>query len=109
MNFSNYQWSITSAHRDPSTGGVKNASWKLTVDVVDGDMQWTEENTGQCTFEPDPDAEGFVAFNDITEQMMLGWVWERFPKADRETTIRATALAKKLSVEQETESGLPWE
>jgi len=77
MNYSNYQWSITSVQRDALTGGIKNSDWKLTVDVVDGNNAWTEENTGSVCFEPDPSDENFVAFADVTEEMILGWVWEQ--------------------------------
>ena len=109
MNYSNYQWSIISAQRDSSTGGIKSANWKLTVDVVDGNNAWTEENTGSVCFEPDPDSANFVSFNSVTEEMMLSWVWSQFPKADREATIRSTALAEKMKLDQPEESGLPWE
>jgi hypothetical protein len=52
------QWSIAQLERTTATGGVTIAHWRATA--TDGDF--SASSYGTCSFTPDADSEGFVAF-----------------------------------------------
>lgn len=78
--------------RDATTGGVTRAHWE----AVDGDVSIT----GTSDFTPDPDAEGFVPYDSLTEEVVLSWL-------DVEG-IEAALAAKVAEVVVEQATGLPW-
>jgi hypothetical protein len=74
------QWFIAQLERTTATGGVTIAHWRATA--TDGDF--SASSYGTCSFTPDADSEGFVAF---------------------EASIAAQIEAQKAPV---TMAGLPW-
>ena len=81
-------------------GGVVVAHWTATK--VDGDF--TANTYGTKSFTPDPDAEGFTAFEDLTEEAIVGWFTEE------ETGQIESVLDADLAAQAEPQviSGLPW-
>ena len=65
-----YTWTIKELERNVADGGVVVAHYG--VDLVDGED--TVGAYGTHSFTPDPTAEGFTAFEDLTEAMVIGWV-----------------------------------
>lgn len=53
-------------------GGVVVAHW--TASKVDGEFE--AKTYGTKSFTPDPDAEGYTAFEDLTEEAVVGWFTE---------------------------------
>ena len=81
-------------------GGVVVAHW--TASKVDGDL--TASTYGTKSFTPDPDAEGFTAFEDLTEATVVGW-FSAEETAQIESVLDADLAAQK---EPQVISGLPW-
>jgi len=74
----------------------------FTVDV-DGDHSGT--SYGTCGFTPDSTAEGYVAYADLTEEVVIGWVKEDVDADAIEASIAsqiAESKAPTLIV------GVPW-
>ena len=71
-------WTISTLERNTSNDGVVVAHWRVSdsEEVGTGDDAVTHYGSsyGTSGFTPDPDADGFVAFADITEEMAVGWV-----------------------------------
>ena len=97
-----YTWLIANLERNTSDGGVIVAHWRCLG--VDGDH--TAEAYGTVGFTPDPDAEGFIPFESLTEADVLEWVYESLDKADIESKIAAKIAEDK---EPKTEAGVPWQ
>lgn len=97
-----YNWTISNIERtNDDTKGVMTVHYR--VDAVDG-----EESIGAygtTAHQPNPEAEGFVAFADLTQEIVLGWVWEQVDKDKVEEQL-AEALAVKLN--PPTVAELPW-
>lgn len=81
-------------------GGVVVCHW--TAEKTDG--EYTGKSYGTKSFTPNPDAEGFVAFDDLTEETVVGWFTEE------ETAQIESVLDAQIAEQQAPQviSGLPW-
>ena len=81
-------------------GGVVVAHW--TASKVDGDF--TAKTYGTKSFTPDPSAEGFTAFADLTEATVVGWF------SAEETAQIESVLDADLEAQAAPQviSGVPW-
>ena len=94
-------WTIAQLERNTSDGGVVVAHWRATA--TDGD--YSASSYGTCSFTPDADSEGFVAFESLTEADVLEWVYAALDKDAVEESIATQIEAQKAPV---TMAGLPW-
>ena len=81
-------------------GGVVVAHWTATKTAED----LTANTYGTKSFTPDPDAEGFTAFEDLTEATVVGWFTEE-EVAQIEQILDADLAAQKAP---QVISGTPW-
>jgi hypothetical protein len=81
--------------------GVLTAHWRVTAQ--DGD--YTASAYGTAGFTPDPDAEGFIPYADLTEADVLAWVWGSVDKDEIEANLAKQIEDQKAPA---TQSGLPW-
>ena len=102
-------WTIANLERDISTGGVKVAHWRVTeeetVGTGDDAVTYTASAYGTCGFTPDPSADGFIAYNDLTEATVLEWVHADVDQTETEAALTADIAAQKTPV---TADGMPW-
>ena len=96
-----YTWSIPTVERNLADGGVTVAHWRC--DAVDGD--YSASSYGTASFTPDADADDFVAYDDLTEATVIGWVQESVVQADVEAALAAKIEADKTPT---TGVGTPW-
>ena len=81
-------------------GSVVVAHWTATK--TDGDYE--AKSYGTKSFTPDPDADSFTAFEDLTEAMVVGWFTEE-EVAQIESVLDADLEAQAAP---QVISGLPW-
>ena len=96
-----YTWTIAQLERNTSDGGVTVVHWR--VSAVDGD--YTASAYGTCGFTPDASAEGFVAFDALTEAEVLAWVQSSVDKDATETMLAGTI---EVDMNPTSATGLPW-
>jgi len=94
-------WTIAQLERNTSDGGVTIAHWRVTS--TDG--EYSASSYGTCSFTPDPTAEGFVAFEALTEADVLEWVYAALDKEAAEASLASQIEAQKAPV---TMAGMPW-
>jgi len=94
-------WTISTLERNTSDGGVTVAHWR--VSEVDGD--YSASSYGTVGFTPDASAEGFVAYADLNEATVVGWVQEQLDKDAIEASLTANIAEQKAPV---TSTGTPW-
>ena len=82
-------------------GGVVVAHW--TASKVDGDF--TAKTYGTKSFTPDPESEGFTAFEDLTEEAVVGWFTEEEVE-QIESVLDADLETQKAP---QVISGTPWQ
>jgi hypothetical protein len=91
---------IVNLEREPDNNGIVIVHW--TASKVDGDF--TAKSYGTKSFTPDPNAEGFTAFEDLTESMVVGWF------TAEETAQIESVLDADLEAQAQPQviSGTPW-
>ena len=96
-----FTWSIPTVERNLSDGGVTIAHWRCTA--VDGD--YSASSYGTTSHTPDASASDFIAYDDLTEADVLGWVQTIVGQSDTEAALAAQIEADKTPT---TGAGVPW-
>ena len=96
-----FTWSIANLERTTADGGVTVVHWRC--DGVDGEASAGSYGTTSCT--PDASASDFIAFDSLTQDTVLGWVWDTVVRADVEASITDQINAE---LNPTTTAGLPW-
>ncbi len=91
-------WTISTLDRNVATGFVQTCHWQATA--VDGEHTASIYST--CSW-----ADGTVntPYADLTQEIVLGWVWESVDKQATEDALAAQIALQKAPV---TAQGLPW-
>lgn len=97
-----YTWTIANLeYNNDSDKGVVIAHWRCTG--VDGEYSASAYSTQ--SFTPDPSADGYVAYADLTEATVIGWVQNAVDQTATEASIASKIEAQKNPA---TLSGTPW-
>jgi len=91
-------WTISTLERETSNGFVTTAHWQCTA--VDGD--YTASIYSTCSW---ADGTPTIAYADLTQDTVLGWVWESVDKQATEDALAANIALQKNPV---TATGTPW-
>lgn len=94
----NTTWTISTLDRDVATGFVKTAHWQATA--VDGDYTASIYSTASWA-----DGTVNVAYDALTPETVLGWVWESVDKQATEDALAANIALQKNPTQA---SGTPW-
>jgi hypothetical protein len=102
-------WTIANLERNVSDGGVTVAHWRVTesetVGTGDDAVTYSASSYGTVGFTPDASADDFVAYDDLTEEVVMGWVWESVNQEDTEAALTANIEGQKNPVSAD---GMPW-
>ena len=91
-------WTINNLERQTSDGLVTVVHWGASA--VDGDYSASIVNTQALER-----GDSFVNYDTLTQETVLGWVWEKVDKEAVEAALTAQINAQKAPV---SASGLPW-
>ena len=98
-------WTIANLERNVADGGVTVAHWRVTESETVGEDIFTASAYGTVGFTPDADADGFVAYDDLTEEVVMGWVHADVDKDATEAALTANIEGQKNPVSAD---GMPW-
>ena len=96
-----FTWQVANMERNTADDGVVVVHWRC--EGVDGDH--TASSYGTTSHTPDPSAAGFIAYADLTEETVLGWV---HGSVDKDATEAAIAAKIDAIANPTTASGTPW-
>ncbi len=96
-----YTWSVPMTERNLADGGITVIHWRC--DGVDGD--YSASSYGTTGHTPDADADGFIAYDSVTEANCIAWAQAQVGQEDVEAAIAAKIEADKNPT---TGSGVPW-
>lgn len=103
-------WRIIQLEYNVNDGGVLVVHWRATTDQVMVDsVPYMETTYGPCSMTYDSSSEDFIPLDSLTEEIVLGWVWdEDIGNVDKD--LIEQRLEERLSerVSPTTETGLPW-
>lgn len=95
---------ISQMDRLTADGGVVTVHWR--TEKTQGEH--TVSQYGTESFTPDPEAKGFVPYEDLTQEMVVGWLedrWDADGMAAKEAALDAQ-LADMAN--PKVLNGLPW-
>ncbi len=97
-------WTISTLERN-TDDGVVVAHWRASDSETVGEVEHTGSSYGTCGFTPDPDADGYVAYDSLTEETVIGWV-----KADVDADAIEASIAAQIadSKAPAITTGVPW-
>jgi hypothetical protein len=98
-------WTIAQLERNTADGGVTVAHWRVSAEETVGEETYSASAYGTCGFTPDATADGFVAYDSLTEADVLAWVWDSVDKDATESSLTQKIEADKNPV---TTTGTPW-
>jgi len=75
-------WSVSSMVRNEASGGVITVYWSCVAS--DGTYSATEGGKLRC--EPDPSSGDYIAYSDLTEADVLGWVYNSLIEGEETAT-----------------------
>lgn len=79
----NFSWKINSLKSKPDDGAVIEASWQLTA--VEGEE--SKIQYGKVSFKVNPSDPSFIPYDDLTEEVVLQWVWDSIDKDEVESDL----------------------
>ena len=109
------RWEIKDMIRDSVSGGVNTVFWNCYVRSEDH-RRCVASESGKLFLNPDSSSPDFVPYENLTEQMVLGWVWNSLIKGE-ETADEAKARIEQSRIEKvqaqidrqaAQASGTPW-
>ena len=94
-------WTIAQLERNTDGNGVVVAHWRAS----DVDGEHSGSSYGTCGFTPDSTADGYVAYDALTEADVIAWV-----KADLDADAIEESIAAQITASKEpvTAAGVPW-
>jgi len=78
-------WEISQMRNTIADGGVFYVEWYCYA-IKDSYQKSTK---GEVNFTPVPSSENFTPLNDLTENQVLGWVWNQVDKSAIEENVKA--------------------
>lgn len=94
-------WKIANLEHNVADGGVVTAHWRCTLTEEDKSVG----SYGTVSFTPDPSASDFVPYENLTEEVVLTWVFAEVNKEEVETSLTTKLEAEKNPT---VTAGLPW-
>ncbi len=98
-------WTISQLERNTADGGVIVAHWRVTEEETVGDVTYSASSYGTCGFTPDPTASDYIAYADLTEADVIGWVQADVDKDAIESGLQANIDEQ---ITPATANGVPW-
>jgi len=114
-------WSVGDMTHKDSDGGVFLVYWSLTAES-DGTPPYSAQEGGKLRCTADPSASDYIAYADLTEADVLGWVYDSLREIDQASGEKETAAEAKARIEANrtakvqgqidsaaaNSSGVPW-
>ena len=97
-----YTWSISNMEHEIPDGAVITAHWYCLGTDADEN---SARSYGTTSYTPDPSSAEFIPYDDLTEEIVLGWV---HGSVDKDATEAAIAAKIDAIVNPTTASGTPW-
>lgn len=99
------KWTIENMKRQTQSGLVIEVVYR----VLAKEKSLIADHQGKVTLTGDPESEGFVPFEQLTEELVIQWVKDNVDVPSIESEVQNLLNSKLEKLEQKTtSSGLPW-
>ena len=95
---------IVTMDRTNPAGGVIQVHWR----TVETQGEYTASQYGTESFQPDPDAPGYIPYDQLTPEIVTGWLETRW--GEEGLAAKQAALDQSIANQANPPvvSGLPW-
>jgi len=107
-----FTWTISTLERDligDLAGGVIVAHWRVNAEQTEGTgddaVSYSASSYGTCSFTPDPTSPDYIAYDDLTEADVIGWVQADVDQDAIEASLQANIDEQ---ITPATATGTPW-
>ena len=108
-------WNVSDMTHKDSDGGVFLVYWSLTAQS-DGTPSYSAQEGGKLRCTADPSASDYIAYADLKESDVLGWVYDSLKEGDEtaaeaKARIEAERTAKvqgQIDRAAANSNGVPW-
>lgn len=108
-------WSVNDMTRKDSDGGVFLVYWSCVASSNDGTV-YSASESGRLRLTYDASAPDFIPYENLTEEIVLGWVYDSLIEGDEtanqaKARVEADRTAKvqgQIDRAASDASGLPW-
>ena len=105
-------WSVSNMVRNEADGGVVTVYWSC----VASDETYSATEGGKLRLTPDASADDFVAYADLTEATVLGWVYDSLIEGEETATEAKTRIETDRTAKVQGQidraaaqsEGMPW-
>jgi len=97
-----FKWSIPTTEFKKDSGYIFTAHYRC--DASDGDFSASSYGTAGFTY--DASAPDFTPYDQLTEEQVLGWVWN--DGVDKDVTETALQSNIDAQINPTTAAGVPW-
>lgn len=107
-------WSVQDMQRNDSDGGVTIVYWSMVAQNDSGSESATEGGKLRLTY--DASSSDFIAYDSLTEDDVLGWVYDSLIEGDETATEAKTRVENErtakvnaqITKNADTSTGTPW-
>ena len=100
-------WTISTMEHNTADGGVIVAHWRVTDSETVGDDTYFASAYGTCSFTYDASSPDFVPYDDLTEEMVLGWCFDS--DLDKDAVEASLTVNIEDQKNPTTQNGVPWQ
>jgi hypothetical protein len=97
-----YAWQVDQMFRGTTSGQVLKVRFTVTATSTNHSHSWS----GTTNFIPDPSSSSFVSYDNLTEDIVLGWVKSSPQGIDTKEAAAHIVLA--LEEADDITEGVPW-
>jgi hypothetical protein len=101
-----FNWTLPTLERHTADGFVCVAHWRCTASETVGEDTFSASSYGTAGFTYDPTSPDFVPYDSLTEEQVLGWVWN--DGVDKDATEAALQAKIDAQMNPTTADGVPW-
>ena len=104
-----YTWNIQNMKRNSDDNGVFNVVY--TVHAVDEDEKRISSINGSINLNPDSTSESFINYEDLSEDIVLNWVYDAVNRNQIETELQNkwnTMYPSASGITPSQLDGTPW-
>lgn len=100
-----FTWTVETMDRNVADGGVTQVHWRVIAEETVGDVEYTASSYSTISCTPDSSSENFVPYADLTEDVVLSWVYAEVDQTEVEAQLAANLADQQTPT---TEVGNPW-
>ena len=101
-----FNWTVPMTERELSDGGVIVVHWRVSATETSGEDTFSASSYGTAGFTYDASSPDFTPYDQLTEEQVLGWVWN--DGVDKDATEAALQSNIDAQMNPTTADGVPW-